>query len=359
MRLHHHSFSHARPLLIASTLPVRSHHIPARLSTTSRRFTTGSNSTPEMPEYVSPRPSASLIVVNERNEVLMVQRNPAARSFGGAHVFPGGNFDLHNDTTLQMTAVRETFEETGILLASPPLVESKLSESDRDKARGDIHSGKLRFQNFLDKRRLGLDLYMLLPFTNWTTPETAPRRFRTQFFIVFLSAFSPSQFSSGSVKKTKYRNRVHGGLEVISARFLHPKDALSEFRRKMITLMPPQFYILSTLSGILSGNVNTEEQRNQITRLSSGAFGSLSIRPKSLSVKGGDGRTILTYEGDETRGGPPGRLHRALVKFDTNGVRNIDLGIIAADIHNSKITSEIELQRNFNIFKDLGPAAKL
>ncbi|KIL65633.1 hypothetical protein M378DRAFT_76806 [Amanita muscaria Koide BX008] len=293
-----------------------------------------------MPEYVSPRPSASLVVVNERNEVLMVQRNPAARSFGGAHVFPGGNFDLHNDTTLQMTAVRETFEETGILLASPPLVESKLSESDRDKARGDIHSGKLRFQNFLDKRRLGLDLYMLLPFTNWTTPETAPRRFRTQFFIVFLSAFSPSQFSSGS--KEDQIPKQDGGLEVISARFLHPKDALSEFRRKMITLMPPQFYILSTLSEILSGNVNTEEQRNQITKLSSGAFGSLSICPKSLSVNGGDGRTILTYEGDETRGGPPGRLHRALVKFDSN-----------------RITSEIELQRNFNIFKDLGPAAKL
>ena len=33
--------------------------------------------------------------------------------------------------------------------------------------------------------------------------------------------------------------------------------------------------------------------------------------------------------------------------------------VITADIHNSKITSEIELQRNFNIFKDLGPAAKL
>ena len=39
-----------------------------------------------MPQLTPPRSSASLIIVNQRNEVLLVHRNPEARSFGGAHV---------------------------------------------------------------------------------------------------------------------------------------------------------------------------------------------------------------------------------------------------------------------------------
>ncbi|KIP12328.1 hypothetical protein PHLGIDRAFT_113803, partial [Phlebiopsis gigantea 11061_1 CR5-6] len=65
-----------------------------------------------------PRPSASLIVINARNEVLLVHRNPRASSFAGMHVFPGGNFDAAQDGDLATTAVRETFEETGLLLAA-------------------------------------------------------------------------------------------------------------------------------------------------------------------------------------------------------------------------------------------------
>jgi hypothetical protein len=86
--------------------------------------------------------------------------------------------------------------------------------------------------------------------------------------------------------------------------------------------MPPQFYLLITLVDILQGASNTEEQRKKIGYLSRSCFGRMIFNPRPLKTEGEDrvqGHLILTYEGDETRGGPPGRLHRAKLQM-TNGV---------------------------------------
>ena len=85
--------------------------------------------------------------------------------------------------------------------------------------------------------------------------------------------------------------------------------------------MPPQAYILNTLSTLLEGRLNTDVQRQSIGLLSSGMFGRMVINPLKLS-EDLDGRTILTFEGDETRGGSKGRLHRMLVRMDRKGVRS-------------------------------------
>lgn len=111
-----------------------------------------------------------------------------------------------------------------------------------------------------------------------------------------------------------------GGQEVISARFLRPEDALSEFREGKIIFMPPQYYILHTLSTILDGRHNTPEQRSKVEQLSRGHFGRMVINPQRLGAPDKDGRGILTYEGDETRGGSKGRRHRAVVRFTKEGV---------------------------------------
>ena len=77
--------------------------------------------------------------------------------------------------------------------------------------------------------------------------------------------------------------------------------------------MPPQYYIMETLRPILSGSANTESQRNTIQLLSRGGFGRMMINPTLLRVNGGVDEAFV-YEGDELRGGPKGRLHRAVVK---------------------------------------------
>lgn len=146
------------------------------------------------------------------------------------------------------------------------------------------------------------------------------RRFHTRFYVAFLPSASSSGFSSGN--KHDRLPKPDGGQEVITARFIHPTDALTEFKDGKITFMPPQFYILQTLSTILGapGQENTAAERQAVTKLAHGAFGRMTINPRSMGPPDSEGIVTLTYEGDETRGGSKGRLHRIKVKMAPGGV---------------------------------------
>ncbi|KAL1709634.1 NUDIX hydrolase domain-like protein [Schizophyllum commune] len=300
-----------------------------------------------------PRPSASIAVINARNEVLLVQRNPKTRSFAGVHVFPGGNLDPAQDgDSLAMTAIRETFEESGLLLASPSaaprrsIVDSLPPLSALEAARHAIHAQRTNFSDFLAKEGLRADVDALLPFTEWVTPVEQPRRFRTRFFLAFLPSASSSGFTAGD--KQEQIPTPDGGQEVISARFVRPADALAEFEAGRISFMPPQFYILTTLAGIFGGgDAQAVDARSEIERLARGPFGRMVINPRRLDANDAsypkssveEGETVLTYEGDEARGGPKGRRHRAVVRFAKGG-----------------ITTRIRLERNFDLFEGIDGA---
>lgn len=114
---------------------------------------------------------------------------------------------------------------------------------------------------------------------------------------------------------------------MVAARFIHPEDALAEFREGKITMMPPQAYILNTLAEILKGRTNTAMQRKQVEALSCGMFGRMVINPRPLG-EDAEGRTILTFEGDETRGGSKGRLHRVLARVGKGGVSRFSISIV-------------------------------
>ena len=91
-------------------------------------------------------------------------------------VFPGGNFDQAQDASLAITAIRETFEESGLLLASPVDSSSAvLSEEDLDEARSDVHQQKRSFMDFLSENLLEANTEALLPFTEWVTPIGPPK----------------------------------------------------------------------------------------------------------------------------------------------------------------------------------------
>jgi 8-oxo-dGTP pyrophosphatase MutT (NUDIX family) len=75
-----------------------------------------------------------------------------------------------------MTAIRETFEESGLLIASPRSPGGRLPpDTVLDEARHTIHRQKLPFQTFLDQHGLKADTESLMPFTEWITPVGAPR----------------------------------------------------------------------------------------------------------------------------------------------------------------------------------------
>ena len=98
-------------------------------------------------------------------------------------MFPGGNFD-EDDGSYRVTAIRETFEETGLLLAKGKDCSSSGSEQsaplqlDQDtltRARQSILLGQTVFSKFLNDTGLTPAVDELLPFTEWVTPVQAPR----------------------------------------------------------------------------------------------------------------------------------------------------------------------------------------
>ena len=140
-------------------------------------------------------------------------------------------------------------------------------------------------------------------------------RFHARFYVAFLPASPSTGFSSGASQQRL--PTPDGGQEVVTARFVHPFDAIAECEAGKVVLMPPQYYILSTLATILTGHSSSAVQRAQVKALSASPFGRLVVNPRSYKgPEVPDGLACLTYEGDEQRGGPPGRLHRSYIRFD-------------------------------------------
>jgi 8-oxo-dGTP pyrophosphatase MutT (NUDIX family) len=179
-------------------------------------------------------------------EVFMVRRHAKSGFMGGAFVFPGGKLDEAdmdeaalsrcvgrtredavralgeaNDAAraigLYVAAVRETFEEAGVLLAD-------LDESvDLEDARQRIASGE-PFSTWLAARDVRLRLDMLEPWARWVTPSVEPRRYDTRFFV----AVAPS----GQVA-------AHDRHETVDAAWMTPREALERERNGEIQLPPP------------------------------------------------------------------------------------------------------------------------
>jgi 8-oxo-dGTP pyrophosphatase MutT (NUDIX family) len=126
------------------------------------------------------RPASSVLVLRPNNgvEVLMVQR-PDRGFFGGLMVFPGGAVEPcdesivshHVDRSFRVAGLRETAEEVGILVTGSGYVSAQdLRGADLLDHAGRVESG------------LGIDRMTLI--SRWITPEFAPKRFDTRFYLV-------------------------------------------------------------------------------------------------------------------------------------------------------------------------------
>ncbi|MGV3742656.1 MAG: MBL fold metallo-hydrolase [Burkholderiaceae bacterium] len=196
---------------------------------------------------LTPRPAATIILVRDTPdgmEVLMLQRTHQAAFIPGGYVFPGGAvdpddsdpaflklingvdateasriLDLDGDgLTFWIAALRECFEEAGVLLAydgSGRMVEED-SSGTLDRARWELDSGQVSFIDLC--RRLGVQLAIdrMHYFAHWITQLQAPRRFTTRFFAAVAPA---GQFAS------------HDRSETIDHVWIRPADALARERR--------------------------------------------------------------------------------------------------------------------------------
>ena len=188
-------------------------------------------------EVAVPRPASTMLLLRDGPagmQVFMVVRHHQIDFASGALVFPGGSVDKGDneiiaDSTLysggegmdagelsfRIAAIRETFEESGILLARPKgskaLIDAKHAGEIETAHRAALCESKTTFLKVLTENNLLLALDELVPYAHWITPEGMPKRFDTWFF---LAAAPPDQLGA------------HDGKESTDSIWVSPRDAL-------------------------------------------------------------------------------------------------------------------------------------
>jgi 8-oxo-dGTP pyrophosphatase MutT (NUDIX family) len=189
-------------------------------------------------------------------EVLLLRRTAAMRFAPGAYVFPGGSVDEADADqaiawrgpdpaevgarlgaspelarALVCAAVRETFEESGVLLAGEPdgplpVPSGPSWEADRNA----LTVGSLTLAELLSRRGLAVRADLLVPWARWITPEAEPRRFDARFFAAALPA---GQHAAGH------------HAEADRTAWLRPANAIEAAKAGSMSLFPPTAAILS------------------------------------------------------------------------------------------------------------------
>lgn len=168
-------------------------------------------------EPVEARDSATVVLLRHgadgRPEVYLLRRQLSMDFAGGMAVFPGGGVDQRDfdhrvgwagptpaewgerlgtsedlARALVCAAVRETFEESGVLLAgtSTDSVVADTTGEDWEADRHALESRELAMTDFLDRRGLVLRTDLLGAWGGWLTPVFEPKRYRTWFFVARL-----------------------------------------------------------------------------------------------------------------------------------------------------------------------------
>jgi 8-oxo-dGTP pyrophosphatase MutT (NUDIX family) len=154
-----------------------------------------------------PRAAGTILLLRDVPEyqVLMVRRHHQIDFASGALVFPGGKMHPGDDDPrwrdhvtgwnevdatqrpLRIGAIREAFEEAGILLATHPDGRAFADVCDPEERRR-VDAGALAFVDVIDRLGVRLSLDALTVFARWITPEMMPKRFDTWFYVAHAPA---------------------------------------------------------------------------------------------------------------------------------------------------------------------------
>ena len=185
------------------------------------------------------RPAATILLLRDGPqgiEVFMVVRHHAIAFAAGALVFPGGRveeadhelasrpMDCPNpeglsteDMAFRVAAIRETFEECGVLLARPvgsnELIDAPTLKRLEDQHRGALNAGSIGFDAVLGSENLLPAPDLLVHFAHWITPSPQPKRYDTHFFL----AEAPPEHLA-----------VHDGWEAVESIWITPSQALAD-----------------------------------------------------------------------------------------------------------------------------------
>jgi 8-oxo-dGTP pyrophosphatase MutT (NUDIX family) len=210
-------------------------------------------------------------------EVLVLRRTAAAVFGPGATVFPGGAVDDGDEALgsrvvgaetgqsvrFRVAAVRECFEEAGLLLAhstnGAPVI-------PKPEWRDACNAGHATFAQMLDAEDLVVDVRDLVVFAHWLTPIGAPRRYDTWFFL--------ARAPQGQVA-------AHDDNEAVASGWVRPEDALHAYASGEIDLIFPTLRSMEALAQF---------------RTTSSLFAAVASAPR-----GENGHTLVVGEGSGER----------------------------------------------------------
>ena len=210
------------------------------------------------------RPAATVLLLRDGKaglEVHLLRRTRGMPFAGGMTAYPGGGVDPRDGDTdvawagpppaewaaslncdervareLVCAAVRETFEEAGVLLAGPPDgdgVVPDVTGDEWEEQRQALLTRELSLAGLLADRGLALRADLLRPFAHWITPPQEPRRYDTRFFAAALPAGQEARDVSG---------------EADEASWLTPEIALAEMQAGSRPMLPPTIHTLGQLA---------------------------------------------------------------------------------------------------------------
>ena len=253
-------------------------------------------------------------------EILMLKRHARSGFMANAYVFPGGRLDDEDgaaawvrrlkgldpedlatrmeglsgaaDVIAHLVAtVRETFEESGLLLAlredGGPLPEAAVISDWRSR----VHNQEVSFLRFVETHDLTLDVGALRYFAHWVTPSAEPRRYDTRFFLTVAPAAQEGK---------------HDGRETTDSRWVTPAEALEQHEKGAMMLAPPTWTILGQLAALSSvDEVVSWASSVQVER----------IQP---TISEDDGCLVIALPGDPLHEGGPteGTAQRRVVLRD-------------------------------------------
>ncbi|MFF7967476.1 NUDIX hydrolase [Streptomyces sp. NPDC007903] len=211
---------------------------------------------------VVPRRAATVLLLKDTPAgpaVHMLRRRASMAFAGGAYAYPGGGVDPRDDDhhvrwagptrawwanrlgvdetgaqAIVCAAVRETYEEAGVLLAGadPDTVVGDTSGDDWEADRLALVAHELSFAEFLDRRGLVLRSDLLGAWTRWITPEFESRRYDTWFFVAALPGGQRTRDLSTEADRTVWTR---------------PAEAAAGYDRGELLMMPPTIATLRQL----------------------------------------------------------------------------------------------------------------
>ncbi|MYS22537.1 NUDIX hydrolase [Streptomyces sp. SID4948] len=210
----------------------------------------------------APRRAATVLLLRDGRDgpvVHMLRRHAGMAFAAGMYAYPGGGVDPRDERpvgwagpgldtwaaalgvapahaqAVVCAAVRETFEESGVLLAGPDAsaVVADTTGEDWEADRTALVRHELAFADFLARRHLVLRSDLLAPWARWITPEFEARRYDTWFFLALLPAGQRTRDVSGEADRTAW---------------LRPAEAVAGYDRGELVMLPPT---VSTLRALL------------------------------------------------------------------------------------------------------------